>query len=47
MQVDKKQIIEHLTAMIEIEGDSKTGTVLRNLRQELIDDEFAYGKPFD
>jgi hypothetical protein len=50
MQVDKQQIIEHLDACIEIESmkeDVRTATVLSNLKEEIVDGSFDYGKARD
>jgi len=49
-QVNKEQLVEHLNEMITIERmreDERTAIVLTNLKQEIKDGEFDYGKPYD
>jgi hypothetical protein len=50
MQVDKQQLIEHLNTCIEIEGnkeDVRTANVLTNLKEDIVDGTFDYGKARD
>jgi hypothetical protein len=50
MQVDKKQLIEHLNTCIEIESmkkDERTAIVLSNLKEDIVDGSFDYGKARD